>query len=84
VERLGAAAPTRVSRNENRQTAVVTYRDTGDGTPGAVYELCREAIAKGRRAPGGYALMQGCEVPANTPPYNLYVMRKAVEDFGSY
>jgi uroporphyrinogen decarboxylase len=54
------------------------------GTPGAIYELCREAIAKGKRAPGGYALMQGCEVPVNTPPYNLYAMKKAVEDFGSY
>lgn len=54
------------------------------GTPGAIYELCRDAIMKGKQAPGGYALMQGCEVPVNTPPHNLQAMRKAVEDFGSY
>jgi hypothetical protein len=28
--------------------------------------------------------MQGCEVPVNTPPYNLYTMRKAIDDFGWY
>jgi len=53
-------------------------------TPGTIYELCREAIAKGKRAPRGYALMQGCEVPVNTPPYNLYTMKKALDDFGWY
>jgi uroporphyrinogen decarboxylase len=54
------------------------------GTPRQIYELCRAAIEKGKRAPNGYALMQGCEVPVNTPPYNLYVMKKAIEDFGRY
>lgn len=54
------------------------------GTPREIYELCREAINKGKDAPGGFALMQGCEVPVNTPPYNLYVMKKAIEDFGWY
>jgi uroporphyrinogen decarboxylase len=54
------------------------------GTPREIYELCRVAIEKGKRAPNGYALMQGCEVPVNAPPYNLYVMRKAIEDFGQY
>jgi uroporphyrinogen decarboxylase len=54
------------------------------GTPQKIYELCRQAIEKGRHAPRGYALMQGCEVPINTPPYNLYVMKKAVNDFGWY
>lgn len=53
-------------------------------TPRTIYEACREAIEKGKRAPKGYALMQGCEVPVNTPPYNLWVMRRAIEDFGSY
>ena len=32
----------------------------------------------------GYALMQGCEVPGNTPPYNLDIMKKAVSDFVWY
>lgn len=54
------------------------------GTPAEIYELCRIAIEKGKRAPKGFALMQGCEVPVNAPPYHLYVMRKAVEDFGYY
>jgi uroporphyrinogen decarboxylase len=54
------------------------------GAPSEVYELCRLAIEKGKRAPKGFALMQGCEVPVGTPPYNLYTMRKAVEDFGYY
>ena len=54
------------------------------GTPQQIYELCRQAIEKGKRAPRGYALMQGCEVPVNTPPYNLYTMKKAIDDFGWY
>jgi uroporphyrinogen decarboxylase len=54
------------------------------GTPQEIYELCRQAIEKGKRAPRGYALMQGCEVPVNTPPYNLYAMKKAIDDFGWY
>jgi len=54
------------------------------GTPREVYEVCGRAIEKGKHAPRGYALMQGCEVPVNTPPYNLYMMKKATEDFGQY
>ncbi|MFH1639006.1 MAG: uroporphyrinogen decarboxylase family protein [Chloroflexota bacterium] len=54
------------------------------GTPQEVYELCREAIEKAKYAPCGYALMQGCEVPVSTPPYNLYMMKKAINDFGWY
>ena len=54
------------------------------GTSGEIYELCRRAIEKGKRAPHGYVLMPGCEMPVNTPPDNLYAMNKAIEDFGSY
>lgn len=54
------------------------------GTPPEIYECCRQAIEKGKNAPRGYALMQGCEVPVNTPPYNFYTMTKAIEDFGWY
>jgi uroporphyrinogen-III decarboxylase len=43
-----------------------------------------QAIEKGKHAPRGYALMQGCEVPVNTPLYNLYIMKKAVNNFGWY
>ena len=54
------------------------------GTPQVIYQTCQQTIEKGKRAPKGFALMQGCEVPVNTPPYNLYTMKKAVEDFGWY
>jgi len=54
------------------------------GTPSQIYELCRQAIEAGKQASRGYALMQGCEVPVNTPPYNLYTMKKAIDDFGWY
>ena len=54
------------------------------GTPQEIYQTCQQAIEKGKHAPKGYALMQGCEVPVNTPPYNLYTMNKAVNNFGWY
>jgi uroporphyrinogen decarboxylase len=52
------------------------------GTPREIYECCRQALEKGKHAPRGYALMQGCEVPVNTPPFNFYTMKKAIDDFG--
>jgi uroporphyrinogen decarboxylase len=54
------------------------------GTPQEIYECCRQAIQKGKHAQRGYALMQGCEVPVNTPAYNFYTMKKAIDDFGWY
>jgi uroporphyrinogen decarboxylase len=54
------------------------------GTPDEIYGLCRIAIEKGRRAPRGFALMPGCEVPVGTPPDNLRAMKRAVDDFGRY
>jgi uroporphyrinogen decarboxylase len=54
------------------------------GTPREIYECCRQAIEKGKRAPRGFAMMQGCEMPVNTPPYNFYSMKKAIDDFGWY
>jgi uroporphyrinogen decarboxylase len=56
-----------------------------NGTPQQVYELCKEAILKAKHAaPRGYMLMAGCEVPVMAPPYNFYMMKKAVDDFGWY
>ena len=52
--------------------------------PGQVYELCRRAIEAGKKAPHGFMLMSGCETPPNTPPYNVYMMRKAIDTFGRY
>ena len=54
------------------------------GTSREIYELCRQAIEKGKYAPRGYILMPGCEIPVNTPPHNLHTMIKAIEDFGWY
>jgi hypothetical protein len=51
--------------------------------PRQIYELCRQAIEKGKKPPRGYALMQGCEVPVNTP-CKLHVMKRAADDFGWY
>jgi len=54
------------------------------GTPGEVYELCRLAIEKGKKIPGGFILAPGCGMPPKAPPYNVWMMTKAVNDFGSY
>jgi len=54
------------------------------GTPKEVYELCKQAIEKAKYAPRGYMLMSGCEIPPMSPPHNIYVMRKAIDDFGWY
>ena len=54
------------------------------GTPQQVYELCRQAIKKAKYAPRGFILMPGCELSPMSPPYNVYMMKKAVNDFGGY
>jgi len=47
------------------------------GTPRQVYELSKIAIEKGRKAPGGFILAPGCELPVN-----VFAMTKAVNGFG--
>jgi len=54
------------------------------GTPQQVYELSRRCIEKGKYAPKGFMLAQGCELPPKMAPYNIYAMRKAINDFGWY
>jgi uroporphyrinogen decarboxylase len=54
------------------------------GTPKQVYDLTVTAIEKGKKAPGGFILSAGCELPPLAPPVNLYAMTKAVNDFGWY
>ena len=54
------------------------------GTPEQVYERCRSCIEKGKKHPGGFALAPGCELPPMAPPYNVWMMRKAINDFGWY
>jgi uroporphyrinogen decarboxylase len=54
------------------------------GTPQEVYELCRTAIEKGKRFPGGFLLGTGCDIPVASPPVNVFAMTRAVNDFGWY
>ncbi len=55
-----------------------------NGTPQQVYELTRTVIEKGKKAPRGFFLMPGCELPIMAPAYNVYTMMKAINDFGFY
>ena len=52
--------------------------------PDKIYDLCKQAITAGKEAPHGFMLMSGCETPPDTPPYNIFTMRKAIDDFGWY
>jgi len=52
--------------------------------PGEIYGLCREIIAEGRKAPGGFMLAPGCGIPASAPVANVFAMTKAARDFGRY
>jgi len=54
------------------------------GTPQQVYDACRDAILAGKHSPRGFMLMSGCELPPMSSPYNVHMMKKAIEDFGSY
>lgn len=54
------------------------------GKPDQVYEACRETIEKGKQIEAGFVFMGGCEIPPATPPYNVYLMSKAIETFGWY
>jgi uroporphyrinogen decarboxylase len=53
-------------------------------SPEELYEQTRTCLEKGKKALKRFVLMTGCELPVITPPYNLWVMRKAVSDFGWY
>ena len=54
------------------------------GSPQQVYELCRVAIEKGKKAPGGFILGTGCGLPAMSPPINAFALTRAINDFGWY
>jgi uroporphyrinogen decarboxylase len=55
-----------------------------NGTSEQVYELTRVALEKGKKAPRGFVLMPGCDLPPMAPGYNVWTMRRAVSDFGFY
>ncbi|MFW2369113.1 MAG: uroporphyrinogen decarboxylase family protein [Desulforhopalus sp.] len=45
-----------------------------------VYRLSCEALEKGQNGSRGFILMPGCGIPPNTPPYNLFMLKKALAD----
>ena len=49
-----------------------------------VYDLTRTAVEKGKKAPGGFILGPGCELPPLSLPENIHAMTRAVNDFGWY
>lgn len=53
-------------------------------TPMQIYELAKQCIEEGKDAPRGYILAPGCDIPPMVPPYSIYVITKAVDDFGWY
>lgn len=55
-----------------------------EGTPQQVYELSRQCIEKAKYAPRGFLLTPGCGLPPMAPPYNVFMMKKAINDFGWY
>jgi uroporphyrinogen decarboxylase len=52
------------------------------GPPEAIYESCGKAIKAGKKAPRGFMFSSGCEVSPETPGYHLYMVKKALTDFG--
>jgi uroporphyrinogen decarboxylase len=54
------------------------------GTPQQFYEEVRKAIEKATYAPRGFMLTSGCEPPPMTPPCNVHIMTRAIDDFGWY
>jgi uroporphyrinogen decarboxylase len=54
------------------------------GTPREVYEATRDLVLKGKNIPGGYIFATGCDLPPKASPYNVWMMTKAVSDFGWY
>jgi uroporphyrinogen decarboxylase len=54
------------------------------GTPEEVYERSKNLVLKGKELPVGFIFSSGCEMPPKAPPYNVWMMTKAVNDFGWY
>jgi uroporphyrinogen-III decarboxylase len=61
-------------------------RKVVQGTPDEVYEASKQCILEGKEycARGRFIFMAGCELPYTTPPVNVFMMQKAVQDFGTY
>jgi uroporphyrinogen decarboxylase len=53
-------------------------------TPEKIYAACRENIEMGKQIKSGFVFMGGCDIPATVPPYHIYLMSKAAQEFGQY
>jgi uroporphyrinogen decarboxylase len=53
-------------------------------TPEEVYERSKDLVLRGKKIPGGFIFSSGCEMPPKAPPYNVWMMTKAINDFGWY
>ena len=53
-------------------------------SPQEVYEASRIAIEKGKKHKRGFVLAPGCELPPGAPSHNVWMMAKAINDFGYY
>jgi len=92
---LGNPAMVSVSQEVDLETAIEYFPDAiimgniapaviQTGTSEQVYELARICIEKGKKAPRGFILAPGCELPPFSPPYNVWTIMKAINDFGWY
>jgi len=54
------------------------------GPPEKIYEASKEIILKGKKILGGFIFSAGCELPPKAPPYHVWMMTKAINDFGWY
>ena len=52
------------------------------GTPEDVYQETKKCIEKGKKHPGGFQLMTGCEMPPMAPEENVWAITQAINDFG--
>ncbi len=54
------------------------------GRPEDITARCRDIIEKGKKAPRGFMFSSGCEVSPETPGYHVYLIKKAIDEFGVY
>lgn len=54
------------------------------GKPNEIYERARACILQGKKIPGGFILSTGCDLPPRAPARNVWMMTKAIHDFGWY
>jgi len=47
-------------------------------------EMAKDCIERGKQASRGFILSRGVEIPPDAPPYNVFMLRKAINDFGWY